>query len=105
MASDGFWSATTGVGGSEDKRTGFGQDCLKRGIVRDADTDSGEMVVVKVVEIGIFGEDESQLAGDVLVYDGLGQGRDEDVILDSCWTFGDKGENFARAKIAVFNTH
>ena len=63
------------------------------------------MVVIEVTKIRIFRQNEGELARNVPVYEGLGGGRDESVILNGCWTFWDKSENFARIKIALFELH
>ena len=36
-------------------------------MVWDADTDGIEMVVIEMAEVGIFGEDDGEFAGDILV--------------------------------------
>ena len=71
-------------------------------MVRDANADGIVVVVVKVMKSWIFGQDDGELAGEILVDERFGSVWDEDIFLDSFFGFGDESKYFARIKPTVF---
>ena len=55
MASDGFRCASSGVSRGKDEWAGVWQDFGEKWVIWDADADGIVVVVVKMMEIGIFG--------------------------------------------------
>lgn len=78
---------------------------MEGGVVGDADADGGKMVVIKVVEVRILGEDKGEFARDELSYKGFGIIWDEGVFGNGGEGFGYEGEDFAGIIIAVFEAH
>ena len=62
MTGGGFRGAATRVGRGKDKRASFWQDFSKKWMIRDADTYSIVMVVIKMMKIRVFRKDKSKLA-------------------------------------------
>lgn len=78
---------------------------MEGGVTRDTDADGIEMVVIKMVKGGVFGQNESEFAGDMVFDKRLGIGWDLTKNGNMFYFLGNESKNFARIKIAILELH
>lgn len=71
-------------------------------MIRDADTDSIVMVIIEMMKIGIFGENQGELTGDMFFNEWFDGFRDNAIFADFGLIFWYKGKYFAGIIITVF---
>ena len=87
MAGGRFGRATSRIGRGKDKRASLRHDFCKEWVVRDADTNSIVMVVIKVMKIWVFGENQGELTGNVFFNEWFGCFGDDTIFADFSFIF------------------
>ena len=87
MAGSRFRCAAAEIGRGKDERASLRQDFCKEWVVRDADTNSIVMVVIKVMKIWVFGENQGELTRNVFFNERFGCFGDDAIFADFSFIF------------------
>lgn len=87
MAGGGFGCTAAGISRGKNEWAGLRQDFCKEWVVRDADTNSIVMVVIKVMKIWVFGENQGELTGNVFFNEWFGCFGDDTIFADFSFIF------------------